>query len=147
MTAVPFNTKLKAEIITELDEYAQSAAEDAAASAVEAADSVGAVKQVISVALQPDAGLEEGSWYADFFRSTTTEFTKLRFWIYLGTGSCDLYINVDNVNVLGPISVSTTASSETVSITVPVDSSVAIQISDIVGTPMALSVQLEGLPV
>lgn len=127
---------------------AQIDADLAAAStlATAATNAVGAVKQIVSVGLQPDAGIVEGSWYADFFRSTTTEFTLIRYWIYLGTGTLNLYVNVDGSNVLGPYAVTTTSQSDVIALTVNQGSSIAIQIEDVTGSPGGLSVQLEGLP-
>lgn len=147
MTAVPFNTRLKAEIIEELDAYAQAAAADAAASAADAATSVGAVLQKAEIALQFDDGLGEGAWYSEFIVPTDTTYSKIRYWVYMGSATCDVYVNVNNNNVLGPFSATTTSSYTPITLSVSEGDHITFQLDNVVsGTGSAIFIRMEGLP-
>lgn len=116
-----------------------------------ATNAVGAVLQLVELQLQPDAGLVEGAWYANFFVPTDTDYTKVRFWIYLGTGTADVLVNVlrpdgTYVNALGPFSATTTSDNDVVSLSVLAGSAVAVQLDNITGTPTGFAFQMEGLP-
>lgn len=111
-----------------------------------ATNAVGAVQQDVEFALQPDAGVVEGAWYGRFFVPTDTDYTLIRHWIYSGTGTCDIYINVNDVNVEGPIAVTSTSSSDVIALSVTAGSSVAFQIENITGSIGGIAIQLEGLP-
>lgn len=111
-----------------------------------ATNAVGAVLQLADMALQPDAGLVAGAWYSKFFVPTNTNFTRIRYWIFLGSGTCNLYVNVNDNNVLGPYAVTTTSGNTVISLDVASGSRVSYQIQDITGTPGGIAVQMEGLP-
>lgn len=119
---------------------------DAEAAAAAAAASVGAVKQLVEFALQPDAGLVAGAWYGKFFVPVGTTFTLLRVWIYQGTGTCSLYVNVNDNNVAGPVSVTTTSASSVINIPVLAGQRISFQLANLSGSPLAIAVQMEGLP-
>jgi len=125
---------------------AQAAAEAAGTARDEAVGAVGAVKQVIDFALQVDAGLSSGAWYAEFFCVVDTTFTVFRSWIFAGSGTADLLINVDDANVYGPHTATTTPDSTVISLTVPAGSRVSIQLTNITGSPNGVAAQLVGLP-
>ena len=111
-----------------------------------ATNAVGAVLQLADMALQPDAGLVAGAWYSKFFVPTNTSFTRVRYWIFLGSGTCNLYVNVNDNNVLGPYAVTTTSGNTVISLNVASGSRISYQIQDITGTPGGIAVQMEGLP-
>lgn len=111
-----------------------------------ATNAVGAVLQDPEVYIAPVDGLVEAAYYGEFFVSTDTDYTLLRHWIVLGTGTCDIYINVNDINVAGPFEATTTASSDAVTISATVGQRVSFQIANITGTPLAIAIKLEGLP-
>jgi len=111
-----------------------------------ATNAVGAVLQLVEFALQPDAGLEEGAWYGKFFVPTNTEYTLIRYWIYMGTGTCDISVNLDDENYGGPFAATTASNSDVISITATAGQRISFQIENITGTPLAIAIQLEGLP-
>lgn len=125
---------------------AASSATDAAASATDAAGSVGAVLQDPEVYIAPVDGLVEAAYYGEFFVSTDTDYTLLRHWIVLGTGTCDIYVNVNDINVAGPFEATTTTGSDVVTISATAGQRVSFQIANITGTPLAIAIKLEGLP-
>lgn len=110
-----------------------------------ATNAVGSVLQVVEFGIQPDAGVVAGAWYAKPFLTTDTEYTLIRHWV-VGSGSCDVQVNIADVFAYGPYAATTTSGSDVVSITGEAGQSVAIQIDNVVGTPTAVFVQLEGLP-
>jgi len=129
------------------DLAASESARDAASGfADDAANSVGAVKQLVRFALQPDAGITEAAWYAEFFIPTDTEYTLIRHWIYLGTGTCTVSVNLDDENYGGPFTATTSPDSDVVSITATAGQRISFQFEDITGAPLGIAVQLEGLP-
>jgi len=107
---------------------------------------VGAVLQTVEVTLQPDDGLVDGAWYGEFFVSVDTEFTLVRHWIYLGTGTANLSINIDDDNYAGPFAVTTTADSDALTLTVLEGQRVSFQLDDVTGSPGGIAVKMEGLP-
>lgn len=110
------------------------------------AASVGAVKQRVTLTLQPDSGLSAGAWYGEFFVPVSSTFTLLRHWVYLGSGTCGLLVHVNDVNVAGPFAVSATPSSNAVTISATAGQRISFQVANITGTPAAIAVALEGLP-
>lgn len=125
---------------------ANQALTDAEAAAAAAAASVGAVKQIVTLYLQPDGGLVEGAWYGSFFLPVGTDFTLLRHWIPKGTGTADARILINDVDVAGPYTVTTTQDSEVTANSGAAGSNVAFQINNITGSPEAIAFQWEGLP-
>lgn len=114
---------------------------------VDAAESaVGAVLQLGEFGVQPDSGVVSGAWYVKPFLPTNTGYTLLRHWV-IGSGTCDVQVNINDVTAYGPYPATTTKDSDAVNITASVGDSVAIQLNNVTGTPTAVFVQLEGLPV
>lgn len=115
--------------------------------AQQAATSVGAVVQVIDFAIEPDDGVTEGAWYAQYFGPTTATYTTWRARLTRGSnGTADLLVNVNDVNVYGPRTIGASPDSASPSILVPSDSTVAFQIANITGSVMGVAAQLVGLP-
>lgn len=102
------------------------------------------LKPHIELVIQPDAGLYAGAWYGKFFMPGNTNCTKLRLHIYSGTGTCKVYVNVNDSNVLGPFTATTTSTTFDIALTVADGQRVSFQITDITGTPMGIAVQMEG---
>lgn len=113
--------------------------------AEDAANSVGAVLQLGEFGVQPDGGVVSGAWYVKPFLPTNTGYTLLRHWV-IGSGTCDVQVNINDVTAYGPYPATTTKDSDAVNITASVGDSVAIQLNNVTGTPTAVFVQLEGLP-
>lgn len=111
-----------------------------------ATNAVGAVMQPIKFAIQPDGGIVAGSWYGEFFVDTDTDFTLIRYWIYYGTGTANLYVNVNGNNVLGPYLVTSAKDSDVLTLFVARESDVAFQFESITGAPLGIAIQMEGLP-
>lgn len=110
-----------------------------------AKSAVGAVLQLGEFGVQPDGGVVSGAWYVNPFLPTNTKYTLLRHWV-IGSGTCDVQVNINNVTAYGPYPATTTKDSDAVNITASVGDSVAIQLNNVTGTPTAVFVQLEGLP-
>lgn len=127
--------------ITAKDTAVAKAAE-AAESASAAAASVGAVKQIWPFGTY---NVTTAAWYFAPGLPVQTAFDKLRVFL-TGTGTADLYIQANDVNILGPIAVTTTPTSNTISVTVPIGRTLSFQLSNITGTPTAILGQMEGLP-
>lgn len=110
-----------------------------------ATNAVGAVLQIVEFGIQPDGGVVDGAWYVNPFLPTNTGYTLLRHWV-IGSGTCDVQVNINDVTAYGPYPATTTKDSDAVNITASVGDSVAIQLNNVTGTPTAVFVQLEGLP-
>ncbi|MDT0507541.1 hypothetical protein [Novosphingobium sp. MMS21-SN21R] len=111
-----------------------------------ATNAVGAVIQPVEFAIQPDGGIVEGCWYGKFFIPTDTDYTVLRYWVFFGTGTADFRINVNDVNVVGLWTATTTSASSAVAISGLAGQPVSFQFENITGTPLGIAIQLEGLP-
>lgn len=110
-------------------------------------DAVAAVVQRIPFAFQYDDGLIEDAWYVEFYVQTTTLFNEWDAWIFLGEGSVDLLVNVENVNVYGPRTVTSAAVDlDTPALLIAKGSKVVVQISNIVGSPKGVAGSLRGYP-
>ncbi|ABD27424.1 hypothetical protein Saro_2989 [Novosphingobium aromaticivorans DSM 12444] len=146
MTYVKAYTRQHDEFIADATAAIQPLVDAAAGSASAAAASVGAVKQLVEITLQNDTVLEEGAWYAEFFLPVATTFTSWNAWVFLGSGTVDARLIVNDVDVYGPRTVGTTVDTTAPSIAIAANARVAIQINNITGTPKGLAVQLLGLP-
>jgi hypothetical protein len=103
------------------------------------------LKPHIEMVAQPDGGLVAGlTLYGKFFMPGDTNCTKLRLHIYMGTGTCKVYVNVNDSNALGPFTATTTSAVFDITLTVLNGSRVSFQIEDVTGSPMGLAVQMEG---
>lgn len=111
-----------------------------------AAAALGAVKQLVEITLQNDAVLITGAWYAEFFLPVATTFTGWKAWIFLGTGTVELRVLVDDVDVYGPRTVGTTVDTAAPAIAIPAGARVSFQLNNITGAPRGVAVQLLGLP-
>jgi hypothetical protein len=131
-------------------EAAQAAAEvaevNAEAAEAAAVAAVAAVRQDIEFALQPNAGLELGAWYASFFVPAAADYTQIRHWVYLGTGTAEFWVSVNDVLSVGPFTAGTTQDSDLVTLTVAPGDKIAFQITALTLAPLALAITLEGLP-
>lgn len=85
-----------------------------------------------------------GAWYFLPGLPVNTAFDTVRFFL-TGTGTADIYIHADDVNVLGPFAVTTTPASAAVSLTLLLGQRPSFQIANITGAPTALLGQIEGL--
>lgn len=119
----------------------QIAAVTAAASAA-----LAAVKQLVEITIQDDTALTTGAWYGEFFLPVATTFTSWKAWVFFGTGTADVRLLVDDVDVYGPRTVGTTTDTAAPSIAIAAGARVAFQIDNITGTPKGIAVQLLGLP-
>lgn len=119
---------------------------NAAAQAAAAAASVGAVKQIVEIVIQNDAGLVPGAWYAEFFVPVATTYSGFRAQVFRGSGTADVTILVDDAWLYGPRTVGTTADVTAPSLPVAALARVSVQLSNITGTPTGIAVQLVGLP-
>lgn len=152
----PYLADIADAITGDLQDLADQVATDTAAAALSAgaalvsetnaANSVGAVLQDPEVYIAPVDGLSALAYYGEFFVSTDTDYTLLRHWIVLGTGTCDVYVNVDDVNAEGPFTATTTSDSDAVTISATAGQRVSFQLANITGTPLAIAIKLEGLP-
>lgn len=111
-----------------------------------ATNAVGAVLQTVEFAIQPDGGIVEGCWYGKFYLTANTDFTLLRHWVFLGSGTADLRINIEDVNVVGLWTVSTSKASPAITISGLAGQSVSFQFENITGSPLGIAIQMEGLP-
>jgi len=109
---------------------------------------VGAVLQAPEITLQPDDGVADGAWYAEFFVSTPTAYTLVRHTLFLddGTGSAELSINKNDENYAGPFMVTSTSDSDAVSFSAAINDRISFQLENVTGTPGGCSIKLEGLP-
>lgn len=107
-----------------------------------AASSVGAVKQIWPFGTY---NVTTAAWYFAPGLPVQTAFDRLRVFL-TGTGTADIYIQANDVNILGPIAVTTTPTSNTISVTVPAGQTLSFQLANITGTPTAILGQMEGLP-
>lgn len=107
-----------------------------------AASSVGAVKQIWPFGTY---NVTTEAWYFAPGLPVQTAFERLRVFL-TGTGTADIYIQANDVNILGPIAVTTTPTSNTISVTVPAGRTLSFQLANITGTPTAILGQMEGLP-
>jgi len=110
-----------------------------------ARDAVSAVLQIAEFGIQPDGGVVAGAWYAKPFLNTDTTYTLIRHWV-VGSGTCDVQVNIADITAYGPYAATTTSDSDVVSISGTAGQSVAVQLDNITGSPTAVFVQLEGLP-
>lgn len=111
-----------------------------------ATTALAAVKQLVEITLQNDTIVPSGAWYAEFFLPVATTFTSWKAWVFLGTGTADIRLLVDEVDVYGPRTVGTTTDTAAPSIAIAAGARVAFQIDNITGTPKGIAVQLLGLP-
>lgn len=110
-------------------------------------DAVAAVVQRIPFAIQWDTGLTDDAYYFEFFLPTTTTFSEWSAGIFLGTGSVDIRVNVNDVHVYGPRTVTSgVIDTDDPGLTIAKNSRVSIQLSNIVGTPKLVAGQLLGYP-
>lgn len=125
---------------------ANQALADAEAAAAAASASVGAVKQNITAFLGADTGIVEGAWYAEYFVPVATTFTSFKGILISGTGTFELRVLVNDVDVYGPRTISSTLNSATISLAVAANDRVSFQVNNITGTPILAEIQLLGLP-
>lgn len=110
-------------------------------------DAVAAVVQRIPFAIQDDNGLNDEAYYFEFFAATTTTYTEWNAGIFLGTGSVDILVHVNDLNVYGPRTVSSVGpDTDTPNLTIAKGSRVSVQISNVTGTPKLVAGQLLGYP-
>lgn len=148
--APPFGWQRVADLqsdLTAADVIAVNAkAVEVAAAATAAMEAVAAVKQIVPFAIQSDSGIEAGAWYAEFFAPVDTTYDTWRAWIFLGSGTLDLSVNVNDVLVYGPRSVGSTVDAASPSFAVEAGDRISFEISNIVGAPLGVAAQLLGLP-
>lgn len=109
-------------------------------------DAVGAVRQVLRIAIQDDVVLREGAYFIEFFHPTPTLYDEWRAWVYLDEGTVDVQVNVNTIDVYGPRTVGTTIDTADPALTIGVDAQIAIQLSNVSGTPRGVAIYMWGLP-
>lgn len=146
MTFAKAYTRQREEFVADALAAIQPYVNAAATSASDAAASVGAVKQNITAFLGADTGIVEGAWYAEYFVPVATTFTSFKGILISGTGTFELRVLVNDVDVYGPRTISSTLNSATISLAVAANDRVSFQVNNITGTPILAEIQLLGLP-
>lgn len=90
------------------------------------------------------AGVDAGGYYAAFSLATNYAFTRFYAKVTGGTGTADVGVKINGVQVHGPVSVSTAPTSTSVSLSGAQGVDVVIGIGNIAGTVTGIVIKLEG---
>lgn len=122
----------------------QTAVNEAQGWANTASSAVGAVKQIIPFMYQSTTVLTPGAWIGEAFVPVATTFTE---WISdVDEGSIQLLVNVSDINVLGPRTITSARDEATINLSVAEFARVSFQVGSVTGSPKRVSSYLIGLP-
>lgn len=105
---------------------------------------VGAVKQIVPFMYQSATVLTPGAWIGEAFVPVASTYTE---WVSdVDEGTAQLLVHVNDVNVLGPRTISATRDEATISVAAAKFARVTFQIGAVTGSPKRISSYLIGLP-
>jgi hypothetical protein len=126
---------------------ASAASSSAATSAAAATAAIAALTLEYGIYVSKDAGVAAGGYPAAFSIPSGVHFVRFYAKITGGSGTATVVVRVNGVDVYGPISISTTAVSNVISLTAAQGSDIVLGIGSITGTVTSLVAKIEGVPV